>query len=147
MAPYTRSNEFHADPITFLSVLSALAIFQMLLSNASSKKEQELKKQLEMAHKHQELLEQDIDDLQSSLELMISATSASHNENVEDAIVILLQHNPRGLKCSDILKSILPAMPDMGKKSLNSILYKMNNRNIITKKNTTDIAPTWILCA
>ena len=143
MTPYVPRTDLYTDPTLILGVFATLALLHMTHPSESSEIE-DLQKQLEMAHKHQEVLEEDIENLQSSLALMVNMASASKKESVEDIIIGLLQNKPSGLKCKDILKMMLPAMPNLTKPDLNSILYKMKCKGLLQSKSSTDKAPIWI---
>jgi len=144
VTPYVPHAELYADPTLILGVFATLALLHMTHPSESSETE-DLQKQLEMAHKHQEVLEQDIENLQSSLANMVNTAPASKKESVEDVITNLLQNKPSGMKCKDILKMMLPVMPNLTKPDLNSILYKMKSKNLLQNKKSADTAPIWIV--
>jgi len=106
-----------------------------------------LEKQLEMAHVHQGVLEEDIKNLEASIMLLTNSTPASHPENLKYAILNILQNNTRGLTCKDILSILSTTMPDMTKKHVNSMLYTMKVKKFVSIKNKSARVPVWVLAA
>ena len=141
MAHYATSTDFCLDPSSFLSVFAILIVLNIVKTREASEADY-LQEQLELAHNHQQVLEEDIANLQSSVSLLINN---SHKENLEAIITTLLQDKPCGMKCKYMLATILPCMPHLTKKDLNSVLYKMKSKNILQIKQSSDKAPKWIL--
>jgi len=104
-----------------------------------------LQKELEMAHRHQDIIEEDNKNLQESITLLINSTPASHPQNLQSAIINLLQKNTRGLSCKQIVSMLSPIMPDLTKKNVNSMLYKMKVKKVVKLRSNFEKVPSWLL--
>ena len=135
------------DISTVIGVCAILAFMGMTRNNIPEYRLQieELQKDLEIAHEHQYVLEEEIHDMESSIFHIMNAPPATNPENLRAVILTLLQNNKSGMKCKEILNIALGLMPDLTKNNINSILYKMKNMKIIREKKTSEKAPTWVL--
>ena len=158
MIAYAAPTDIYADPTAFIGVFLLYALLCMSyeevpqyklikeeVSEYTPTKVEILQKELEMAHKHQDIIEEDNKNLQESIALLINSTPASHPQNLQSAIINLLQKNTRGLMCKQILTMLSPIMPDLTRKDVNSMLYKMKVKKVVKLKSNFDKVPTWLL--
>ena len=141
MVHYATSTDFCLDPSAFLSIFAILILLNIVKTKESSEIE-DLQKQLEIAHKHQEVMEEDIAMLQSTVDLLMNT---SNKDPIEEMVVNLLKDKPDGMKCKYIFTALLPEMPELTNDSLNKVMCSMKSKNIVTTKKTNEKAPTWVL--
>ena len=155
MIPYEAPTELCANPIALFAAFVLVALLFITYEEVPldavkddhwpPTREEILEKELEMAHKHQDVLEEDIKNLQASVALL--STRASQPQNLQTAITNILQNNTDGLVCKDILTMLTPTMPELTKKDVNSILYKMKVKKVVKIKSNFVKVPVWLLTA
>jgi hypothetical protein len=155
MIPYEAPAEVCADPTTLIGTFVIFALLCMTYEevpldaakddHCPPTREEILEKELEMAHKHQDVLEEDIKNLEASVALL--SVRASQPQNLQAAITGLLQKKAGGLVCKQLLSTLALTMPEITKKDVNSTLYKMKVKKIVKIKSNFDKVPVWLLTA
>ena len=155
MIPYEAPTDLYANPIALFSTFVLVALLfityeEVPLDAAKDNhcpptREEILEKELEMAHKHQDVLEEDIKNLEASVALL--SVRPSQPQNLQTAITDLLQKKAGGLVCKQLLSTLALTMPEITKKDVNSTLYKMKVKKIVKIKSNFDKVPVWLLTA
>lgn len=142
MIPYETPSDNYADPTPLIGVFLLYVLlfitYQEVPQYKVNKEDIEgiqdiegIPEILETPDKHQDII--------------INSTPASHHQNLQSAIINLLQKNTRGLSCKQILTMLSPIMPDLTKKDVNSILYKMKVKKVVKLRSNFEKVPAWLL--
>jgi hypothetical protein len=108
----------------------------------------DLEKQLEVAHFHQSVLEEDKAQLEDCIDFLLQkqeGTSPPKPGGILDEIIVgTLRFSSKNVR--EILGAIKPAFPDIEKSEINSRLYAMSNKGITKFERVSgEKAPRWSL--
>ena len=107
----------------------------------------DLEKELEMAHFHQSVLEEDKAQLEACVDFLLQKGTGQSSESsaaLDETISDVLRTSSKNVR--QILAAIKPVFPEIEKGEINSRLYSMMNKGL-TKFNRVsgDKAPLWSL--
>jgi hypothetical protein len=128
-----------------LAFLSGAFVGPSPASPGSTKKE--LEKELEMAHFHQSVLEEDKAQLEDCVAFLLQKEEdqpAQRSAILDETIIDLLHTSSKNAR--QILAAIKPAFPVVEKGEINSRLYTMMKKGLTKFKRVNgDKAPLWSL--
>jgi exoribonuclease II len=142
MALYRETADCNMSPLVFLGGMVTLLAVSLLQKNTTLHSNVErLEDEIEMAHMHQEVLEKDIHDLEYALQ-----QRGGEPRELQSEIIGILNHNKKGMQAKELHNALVGLMPHITKKDVNSMLYKMSNKKMLTKKVVpSENAPLWLM--
>lgn len=123
--------------LVYIGLLTLLSL-ESITSKTNNQTVEDLKLELELARKHIEVLENDIDNFKVLLNDLMKPT-----DDLDEYILSALLENENGLSAKMILAYIQTDTQEYTKRDINSRLYTLMNKKIVKKSN--DKAPIWSL--
>lgn len=130
-----------------LGILLTLAFLSGTFAGPSTESPGSTKKELEMAHFHQSVLEEDKAQLEDCVDFLLQKGEdqpAQRSAILDKTIIDVLRRSSKNAR--QILAAIKPAFPVVEKGEINSRLYTMMKKGLTKFKRVNgDKAPLWSL--
>ena len=147
MIPYETPSDNYADPTPLIGVFLLYVLlfitYQEVPQYKVNKEDIEGIEGIEGIQGIPDILE--TPDKHQDIITNSNSTPPPQPQSLQAAITDLLQKNTRGLSCKQIVTMLSPTMPDLTRKDLNTILYKMKVKKVIKLRSNFEKVPAWLL--